>query len=221
MEKCSTNSCKRIPAPDRKRCQYCINRANEKVRRHKAQGLCRDCDRPVISGSAFCSVCKERIHSYNKENKLKQEAYRRNRRGKLISEGLCVRCNKRPPVAGAHYCVPCRQRQNASATKVNAECKRIIYGFYGNACTCCGEMEPLFLSINHINNNGNQARQEDKTGGTNFYRLLARKIQRNEAPTDLQILCHNCNWGKHINGGICPHAAEIHKAVPLFQELTH
>lgn len=63
----------------------------------------------------------------------------------------------------------------------------------------------MFLTIDHVNNDGNVQRKSDKTGGTNFYRLTAHKILDGNAPNDLQILCRNCNWGKHVNGGICPH----------------
>jgi hypothetical protein len=118
---------------------------------------------------------------------------------------LCTHCKKRPPVKGATRCVPCRQYFNQDGAKRRAEWKRIIYEHYGAKCKCCGETETTFLTIDHINNDGNIARRTDKTGGSNFYRVLARKIQDGEAPTDLQILCRNCNWGKNVNSGICPH----------------
>jgi hypothetical protein len=31
-------------------------------------------------------------------------------------------------------------------------------------------------------------------------------VKRQGFPKDrFQLLCHNCNMGKHMNGGICPH----------------
>ena len=30
-------------------------------------------------------------------------------------------------------------------------------------------------------------------------------LYRNNFPKGFQTLCFNCNWGKHINDGICPH----------------
>ena len=73
---------------------------------------------------------------------------------------------------------------------------------------CCGEVEPKFLSLDHINNDGWVDRKFDKSGGSNFYRKVARLIVEGKAPADLQILCRNCNWGKHVNGGVCPHQEE-------------
>lgn len=126
-------------------------------------------------------------------------------RAKRIATGLCADCGKRPPIAGANYCVPCRQRQSSKSAQAHSKFKRIIYDYFGSSCQCCGESEPMFLTIDHVNNNGNVARKQDKTGGTNFYRVTAKRIQAGNPPTDLQILCRNCNWGKHVNGGTCPH----------------
>ena len=56
--------------------------------------------------------------------------------------------------------------------------------------------------IDHINNDGNKQRKNGKyTGGTaNFYYW----IKTNNYPTDLQVLCYNCNMAKAIYK-ICPH----------------
>jgi hypothetical protein len=51
------------------------------------------------------------------------------------------------------------------------------------------------LTIDHINNNGNQHRKEIKIkGGIPFYRWLIR----NDFPREYQILCWNCNCTKSI-----------------------
>jgi len=35
---------------------------------------------------------------------------------------------------------------------------------------------------------------------------LARRLRKDHYPKGIQILCHNCNTGKEIFGGIkCPH----------------
>jgi len=69
---------------------------------------------------------------------------------------------------------------------------------YGNKCSCCGEKNVKFLTIDHINGNGNQHRKEIKTH-------LDRWLVKNNFPKGFQILCYNCNCGKRVNGGICPH----------------
>lgn len=52
---------------------------------------------------------------------------------------------------------------------------------------------------NRINGGGKQHRKK-----RNSYNILSN-IKRDGFPNTYQILCHNCNLGKHLNGGICPH----------------
>ncbi len=88
------------------------------------------------------------------------------------------------------------------------------------ACACCGESTIQFLSLDHINNDGAAHRKEayerhgnGKEGyrngknicGDTMYRLLAHD---GYPDVGLQVLCFNCNQGKRINGGVCPHISE-------------
>lgn len=71
-------------------------------------------------------------------------------------------------------------------------------------CSCCGENIYKFLTLDHINNNGGEERR--KLFGSNkmtgkFYAWLIQ----NNFPEGYQVLCMNCNWGKRMNNGICPH----------------
>jgi len=72
---------------------------------------------------------------------------------------------------------------------------------YGRKCACCGETEDKFLTLDHMENNGAQHRRELKTRGVMVWKWL----RDNNYPKQFQILCMNCNLGKHLNGGICPH----------------
>ena len=77
-----------------------------------------------------------------------------------------------------------------------------VYAAYGGyKCACCGETEKLFLSIDHINNDGAEHRRTHKlkTG-----EQLHRWLRRNNFPSGFQVLCMNCQWGKR-DGGVCPH----------------
>lgn len=73
---------------------------------------------------------------------------------------------------------------------------------YGGAiCRCCGEKEVLFLTIDHVNNNGAEERRlHGSRGGYAFYAIL-RKLGY---PPGYQVLCFNCNMAKGAFG-ICPH----------------
>jgi hypothetical protein len=81
-----------------------------------------------------------------------------------------------------------------------------VFAAYGGAiCACCDETERKFLSIDHVKNNGAAQRRElGYSGmGSQFYRWL----KKHGFPPGYQILCMNCNFGKHMNDGVCPHAA--------------
>lgn len=97
------------------------------------------------------------------------------------------------------------RRAEADKTKrLQAICKDQVYAAYGGyKCTCCGETEPMFLSIDHIDNNGAAERKSGKYSGsgTGFYQWL----RKSGFPPGYQVLCMNCQIGKHKNGGVCPH----------------
>jgi len=77
-------------------------------------------------------------------------------------------------------------------------------GYGGYKCACCGETEPKFLSIDHINNDGAKHKREfNLRTGDEVYRWLVK----NGFPPGFQVLCMNCNWGKRFNGNVCPHVA--------------
>jgi hypothetical protein len=77
-----------------------------------------------------------------------------------------------------------------------------IFDTYGRECSCCGEKEPKFLSLDHVYNDSYKTRP---SGAINFY--IA--VRREGFPKDrYQILCMNCNHGKSRNKGICPHKGE-------------
>ena len=69
--------------------------------------------------------------------------------------------------------------------------------------SCCGETGFEFLTVDHINNDGNEHRRQIKAA-FGIYGWL----EKNGFPKDgLQLLCWNCNMGKRANGGTCPHQA--------------
>ena len=92
------------------------------------------------------------------------------------------------------------------------EVRRKVYGHYGDACACCGETEPMFLSLDHTNNDGAEHRRElgyDGNGKGASSATLSW-LKRNNYPEGFQVLCMNCNHGKARNGGVCPHNV-LHK----------
>ena len=74
---------------------------------------------------------------------------------------------------------------------------------YGGRCSCCDERRNVFLTIDHVNNNGKEDRKRFKTSTA-----LYKHIIESNFPSDYQLLCWNCNLGRQQNGGICPHITE-------------
>lgn len=130
---------------------------------------------------------------------------------------LCASC--RPPltrpcaVCGKPFTGSMKQRRYCSTECRGAALvsqRRTVYRqdrlaalqAYGGAtprCACCDEGTLLFLSLDHVDGGGHQHRQE--TGGGGFYIWL----RRHGYPAGFRVLCHNCNMGRQINGGTCPH----------------
>jgi hypothetical protein len=94
--------------------------------------------------------------------------------------------------------------------KCRKKAKLEVVQHYGGKCACCGETELLFLTMDHINNDGAKHRREMSDGKrTSSGREVGSQIyfwlRKNNFPTGFQILCWNCNCGRNLNGGVCPH----------------
>ena len=101
-----------------------------------------------------------------------------------------------------------RAAESARTKRAQAICRDQVFAAYGGyKCACCGESEPMFLSIDHIDNNGATERKSGLYAGSGygFYQWL----RKNKFPPGYQVLCMNCNTGKHKNGGVCPHQSHI------------
>jgi len=93
-----------------------------------------------------------------------------------------------------------RERALQSQRDCDRKLKEAAYAAYGGfRCACCGEDEEMFLSLDHINNDGAAHRK------TMDRRKIYKWLARNGFPKTFQVLCMNCNHGKARNGGVCPH----------------
>jgi hypothetical protein len=96
-----------------------------------------------------------------------------------------------------------KAKANAQNIERRNAVRDVVYRAYGGyKCACCGETEKLFLSIDHVNNDGAEHKRSMKL---NTGEQLHRWLIRNNFPEGFQVLCMNCNWGKHRNNGVCPH----------------
>lgn len=118
---------------------------------------------------------------------------------------LCQNCNFSSWVDGqcAHQGPPTKQgghaRYDYHKQKRN-ELRREVLEHYSPTlvCECCGLTRFEFLTIDHIDGGGKKHQRAVGRGSTMY-----EWIRRNW-PDGLQVLCHNCNFGKRDNSS-CPH----------------
>lgn len=170
--------------------------------RRKEMGLCYRCGKNKPEAGRFqCRTCLD-------EDKERDRV----RREGLLKQGLCVSCGRFPIVEGTKRCRWCGENVRNKNNNLDKKRRSIVLRHYGNKCACCGEDNPIFLCIDHINNNGNEHRKEiwgnQDRGGKQGGKAFIYWIIQHGFPDDLQILCFNCNMGKHLNGGVCPHQTE-------------
>lgn len=195
---------KKSPVKGNVMCISCAENAAERMAelqyRRTRDGICIDCGQQLArDGLTTCLDCR-------KTATLRQS----NRRNRLKNQNLCTECGEYPPVQDHKWCQLCYDNRNEwyadSAYKqryagIRAQDKIQVFEHYGNKCACCGEDESCFLAIDHIDGGGNEHRKNIGKAGSGFYKWLIN----NNFPEGFQILCHNCNMGKHLNNGICPH----------------
>jgi len=138
----------------------------------------------------------QRMRDWREANRDKAREQSREWRNKKIREGT-------PEEVAA-----LRAAESEKSKSLHRKCKDQVFAAYGGyKCACCGETEPMFLTIDHVHNNGNIERKAKlySGNGTGFYQY----IRKQNFPEGYQVLCMNCNTGKHRNGGVCPHQGKV------------
>ncbi len=158
------------------------------------------------------SRCRQCKALYDRDRRAHTNAARRRTSAILKTNGICVRCGRNPtdPQISRHTCPECLLRSREADRTYRKNARDQLFSIYGGkVCACCGETEELFLTFDHINEDGAQHRlsigkRSDGRGFSDAISLL-RALRKQGFPNTIQVLCHNCNQGKHLNGGICPH----------------
>lgn len=157
----------------------------ERYKRLKATGMCVSCAKnPAAAGKTLCEKCVE----------LHKEFYSQARQSKDFRKKQAARL-KEWVQSNRDY----SRKRNRSCIKRRRD---EVFAHYGGKCLCCGEKEFVFLTLDHINNDGKEER-EKWGAGTQFYRAVIKRGY----PKIIQLLCHNCNQAMRING-YCPHHPE-------------
>lgn len=103
----------------------------------------------------------------------------------------------------------CKTCHNEKGAAYRRHVKVTMFSWYGEQCVCCRENGLDFLTLDHVNDDGykeikivNNFRRRPG-GWTEYMRILALGYENR--PKDRQTLCFNCQWGKRLNNGFCPH----------------
>ena len=123
-----------------------------------------------ISGVKICKDCKE--------EKEISYFYRLNRR------------------KGNEFCSRCKECENKRTRKRRQTIREKTINLYSNGKNCCnncGIDDIRVLAIDHINNDG----AKDRADMINHEQWMVSLLENPR--DDIQILCHNCNWLKHIS----------------------
>jgi hypothetical protein len=138
----------------------------------------------------------QRMRDWRDANREKSREHSREWRNRKIANGT-------PEEVAA-----IRAAESEKTKRNQDRCREQVFEAYGGyKCNCCGETERMFLSIDHINNDGAEERRSGKYngGGSAFYNWL----RKSKFPQGYQVLCMNCQVGKHRNGGVCPHQRKV------------
>jgi len=91
-----------------------------------------------------------------------------------------------------------RAAQYAAELRLAQDLRREVVDAYGGECVCCGEAEPMFLTIDHVNG-------RDRTNHHAWGPTLYRALKKAGFPKDnYRLLCMNCNWARG-RYSFCPH----------------
>jgi hypothetical protein len=135
---------------------------------------------------------------------------------------ICVRCHEEKPLsqfkltwkghgennapgyaernpAGVrrNQCITCLSRWYTSGRKL------AFLKAFDFKCSCCGERNPYFLTLDHVNNDGGDHRRSLST-----VRILSLARREKYDRTKWDCLCMNCNFAKG-HYGECPHKSGL------------
>ena len=125
----------------------------------------------------------------------------RAKKARYITAGLCIDCAA-PRQSNKRYCDPCASVYSTTKRRRHQGLRMralTTYAAHELKCACCGETRVEFLTLDHVNNDGNAHRQQcGSTYGTYWH------LKRNSFPPIMQVLCFNCNMARAAIG-VCPH----------------
>ena len=159
-----------------------------------------------------CRLCDKRKPIAEFQRVVWKKAH--GRRGEYAwRETRCRDCARSHQQKTLAHNDPDRMRRRRGYRTLRKKARDAVLDHYGRRCTCCGETEKEFLGVDHIHGGGLKHRRSlgAMGKGTQFYRWIVQ----NGYPSDLRILCWNCNLARGFYG-LCPH--EVERAAEVTQD---
>lgn len=159
-----------------------------KYQRRIEDGLCVACGKTQpVTGNRRCQPCRE------KRAKVSQSQKNR------CPEGICRQCCIRPCLDELASCGMCRERGRKKMQETYRDIRREVLQIYGGRCVCCGNSNPKYLQLDHVNNDGGMERKQlpPHVRGGQFYKYV---LKLGYIRSDLQLLCANCHNARRYGG---------------------
>lgn len=197
----------RPSAATTERCEECrsknLIRGTKRIKRLFKIGICLGCGngKPSLPNKTYCQDCTDRMSRYGAKRYVK-----------ITSLKVCIRCRENERHRGTQNCKACLDYFKQRSERLKREC----FERYGGAvCSCCGETELAFLCLDHVDGKGNAHRKQiDPKHGRIGGQAMYQWCKKNGYPSGFQVLCANCNHGKQVCGGVCPHKLKKSKKKP-------
>lgn len=169
------------------------------------------------SSAAYYEANKSSIKAYQKEYRekrrerlaeQKREYYLANkvRLGEAMAEYAQANKEQRKAYLRAYSQDPDKSARRAQLRQMRFKLLRTrVIKSLGGKCYCCGLDDIRFLTIEHLNNDGNQDRWPSGRRVTGL-RMLKKIIERG-FPEGVTVACYNCNCARQYagKGELCPH----------------
>lgn len=110
------------------------------------------------------------------------------------ASGVCVMCWW-PAHSNSSYCEKHLKLLRESIKRRHRKDKAAAFAHYGEKCAYCGDARQLFLTIDHIHDNGAEHRRTQRSGQNRGHDIYAW-LRKMNYPEGFQTLCYNCNCVK-------------------------
>jgi hypothetical protein len=141
-----------------------------------------------------CSECGQMTAEHGRAKGMCQSCYHRMARRRWSAAN-----REREREKAASYHQANKVRLNSQITERRRSYRTEVMARLGSRCQCCGETTPVFLTLDHVQNDGYKDRR------TARHLIYKRVLDEGCPPERYQILCWNCNAAKALGG--CPHLA--------------